>query len=256
MLNGNGSGNCLRYECVERLGIRNICTYLGSNLGDEDSFTIIGQKWAAILVANHIRLVCGGLGRGLMQIVGEEMLRLGGDVTAVTPVDLLNTEGKSNKITWQIDATVMGDFDKFVQEFLSELTQRGGSVQIVVRDMGIRKRLMYLFSDAFAALPGGIGTLEEVVEQLTWRQLGHHKKPIGILNHVGFYDPLFELFHNMRGRSLITEAQPIEYGVAHDIETLLPVMCGELESKGRFFKRPLMRELFAVTGNDHSTSQL
>ena len=122
--------------------------------------------------------------------------------------------------------------------------------------MGERKHIMFERADAFVALPGGVGTLEELVEQITWRQLGWHNKPIGIFNYNGFWDPLLELFHNMRQRLLVTDAQPIAYGVAHDVEEIIPVMCGEMQSRGRVYKRSdFSQQIFGTTYEVPSLSQ-
>lgn len=251
--NGNGAGR--KFECVKRLSIDSICVYLASNEGRDPSFGEIADRFGEILAENEVRLINGGGGRGCMRRIVKSILRHGGVVTSVTPVSLLETEGRNTDVSWHIDATQMGDFDAFIREVVAEQTRRGESLQIIVDDMGIRKKTMYALAKAFVALPGGVGTLEEIVEQITWRQLGRHGKPIGFLNHRGFYDPLLAFFRVLRNCDFVTEEQPIAYAVAHDVELMLPTMCGELESRGRVHKASLMNELFGVrTDNNINAS--
>lgn len=207
-----------RYECLIRLNIRSVCVYLGSNEGKDPTIAQAVWTFGAILAANKITLICGGGGRGLMRLLVESVIAHGGYVIAVTPRSLIENEGGNDKI----------------------------QNQIVVDNMHQRKMIMFNEACAFIAFPGGIGTLEELVEQLTWRQLGHHNKPICIYNHNGFWDPQLDMFHRMRRRNLITEAQPISYTVAHTVDKIIPVMCGEMESCGRVIKRPFDEKLFAV----------
>lgn len=213
------------YQCARRLKISSICVYLGSNEGDDPSFGAAVDEFGAILATNQIRLVCGGGGRGLMRRLVLSVIEHGGQVLAITPQFLVDSEGRNTN----------------VQE------------QIVTEGMHERKRLMFEQSDAFVALPGGVGTLEELVEQLTWAQLGRHNKPIGIYNHCGFWDPLLELFAQMRERMLITAKEPIRYGVAHKVSQIIPVMCGEMESLGRVHKID-RRTMQLFTGSNHQST--
>jgi uncharacterized protein (TIGR00730 family) len=94
--------------------------------------------------------------------------------------------------------------------------------RIITRDMHERKRIMFARADAFVALPGGIGTLEELVEQLTWAQLGRHKKPILIVNIDGFWDPLCALLDHMEKLQFIRSGLTINLLVADRVEDILP----------------------------------
>ena len=111
-----------------------------------------------------------------------------------------------------------------IPEFLSakEIALKRVQELIVTDDMHERKRLMFERSDAFVALPGGIGTLEELVEQLTWSQLGRHKKPILFANINGFWDPLCELLDHMQDNGFIHSASNFEYLLADKVEDILP----------------------------------
>jgi uncharacterized protein (TIGR00730 family) len=127
--------------------------------------------------------VYGGGGLGLMGEIARTVLANGGHVTGIIP------------------------------EFLSkkERMLRDAHEMIVVDDMHQRKKLMFDKSDAFVALPGGIGTLEELVEQLTWAQLGRHTKPIVLVNTDGFWAPFLELLHHMRREAFIRQVMDVTF---------------------------------------------
>lgn len=139
-----------------------VCVYCGSATGNSPVYAEQARQLAATLANNNIRLVYGGGNVGLMGIIATEVMRLGGQVTGVIPQQLLDMEVGHTTIT----------------------------EQHVVADMHERKALMAKLSDGFIAMPGGIGTLEELFEMLTWGQLGFHFKPVGLLNVNGFYDTL------------------------------------------------------------------
>jgi uncharacterized protein (TIGR00730 family) len=106
--------------------------------------------------------------------------------------------------------------------------------QVVVADMHARKRTMFERADGFVALPGGLGTLEEVVEQLTWAQLGRHKKPILIANINGYWDPLLALIEHMRAIKFVPSAFDVDFLVASRVEDILP----KLRSAARKIAEP------------------
>jgi uncharacterized protein (TIGR00730 family) len=134
-----------------------------------------------------------------MGALAEAVLDGGGRVTGVIPDFLVNRE-----------------------HMLVRVQER-----IVTRDMHERKRIMFERADAFVALPGGIGTLEELVEQLTWAQLGRHRKPILILNVQGFWDPLCALIDHMRRLEFIREGLSVRLLVADRVEEILPKLLAE-----------------------------
>jgi uncharacterized protein (TIGR00730 family) len=189
--------------------IRSLCVYLGSNIGDDLSLKSAIWDFGLILAKKNIRLICGGGARGLMKELVLAVKSQNGSITSITPKKLFDVEGTSSVI----------------------------DEQLIVESMGERKYKMYELSDAFVAFPGGVGTLEELVEQLTWRQLGNHNKPVVIYNHSGFWDSLLDLFHVMRKHELITEDRPIEYGVAHNVSQIIPLLMGKEKSCGRLNKR-------------------
>jgi hypothetical protein len=143
-------------------GIRSICVYCGANAGALQDYAAAARRTAAVLSENGIAIVYGGGSVGLMGILADAALACGGSVIGVIPEHLTAREIAHDRLT--------------------ELH--------VVRSMHERKALMMKLSDAFIALPGGLGTLEELFEILTWNQLGLHAKPCGLLNVRGYYDPL------------------------------------------------------------------
>ena len=116
-----------------------------------------------------------------------------------------------------------GDVTGIIPQFLTkrEIANRRGDL-IVTRDMHDRKQRMFDLADAFVALPGGVGTLEEVVEQMTWAQLGTHKKPILLANINGFWEPLCMLLDHMTAREFIRPGLSVNYLVADKVEDILP----------------------------------
>ncbi len=175
--------------------INALCVYCGSSPGTDPAFVETARSFGKILAENGIRLVYGGGSTGLMGALAEAVLKHGGDVTGIIPEFLTNRERPR----------------RLAQE------------QIVTRDMHERKRTMFDRADAFVALPGGLGTLEELVEQMTWAQLGRHKKPILIANINGFWDPLLALIDHMRGLGLVpVPAHGVDLLVAERIEDILP----------------------------------
>ncbi len=174
--------------------IRNICVYCGSGPGTDPRFVTAATAFGAILADNDIGLVYGGGSVGLMGAAAAATLAKGGRVTGIIP------------------------------EFLSNRERPFSDAQelIVTRDMHERKRIMFERSDAFVALPGGVGTLEELVEQLTWAQLGRHKKPILAANIGGFWDPLCALLDHMQKLAFIRPGLSVTLLVADKVEDILP----------------------------------
>ena len=163
--------------------IRNICVYCGSNVGINPAYADAARTLGRAMAEAGIGLVYGGGGLGLMGEIARTVLAHGGRVTGIIP------------------------------EFLSkkERMLRDAHEMIVVDDMHQRKKLMFDKSDAFVALPGGIGTLEELVEQLTWAQLGRHTKPIVLVNTDGFWAPFLELLRHMRREDFIREVMDVTF---------------------------------------------
>ena len=174
--------------------IKTVCVYCGSGPGTNPHFTEGAKAFGKALAENNIRLVYGGGSLGLMGSVATSVLDHGGTVTGIIPEFLRKRENALTR----------------VQEM------------IVTPDMHERKRLMFERSDAFVALPGGVGTLEELVEQLTWKQLGRHAKPVLLANIDNFWEPLFSLLSHMRQTEFIRAGLSVDILKADRIEEILP----------------------------------
>jgi uncharacterized protein (TIGR00730 family) len=174
--------------------IKTVCVYCGSGPGTNPRFVEAAIALGKTFAENGVRLVYGGGSLGLMGAVAKSTLDHGGSVTGIIPEFLTARENAMAK----------------VQEM------------IVTPDMHERKRLMFERSDAFVALPGGIGTLEELVEQLTWQQLGRHSKPVLLANIDGFWEPLLALLAHMRATQFIRPTLTVDILKAERVEDILP----------------------------------
>ncbi|GGC72199.1 TIGR00730 family Rossman fold protein [Undibacterium terreum] len=158
--------------------MKSICVYCGSSAGASAVYTEAAQSLAKQFVDNDIALVYGGGNVGLMGVIADEVLRLGGKATGVIPKALMD----------------------------KEVGHTGLTQLHIVANMHERKAMMADLSDGFIAMPGGVGTLEELFEVFTWAQLGFHTKPIGVLNVDGFYNSLIAfLEHTVASRFLKAE---------------------------------------------------
>jgi uncharacterized protein (TIGR00730 family) len=174
--------------------IKTICVYCGSGPGSNPRFIEAAIALGKILAENRIRLVYGGGSIGLMGALATSVLDHGGTVTGIIPDFLTSRENALTR----------------AQEL------------VVTPDMHERKRLMFERSDAFVALPGGVGTLEELVEQLTWKQLGRHTKPVLLANVDGFWEPLLALLAHMRATQFIRPTLAVDVLKAERVEDILP----------------------------------
>ena len=174
--------------------IKTVCVYCGSGPGTNPHFMEAAVAFGKALAENGIRLVYGGGSLGLMGAVATSVLDHGGTVTGIIP-----------------------DFLKVRENALTRVQE-----MIVTPDMHERKRLMFEHSDAFVALPGGVGTLEELVEQLTWKQLGRHEKPVLLANVDNFWEPLFALLAHMRSTQFIRSGLSVDILKAERVEDILP----------------------------------
>ena len=180
--------------CAPMTSIRAVCVYCGSSAGTDPTFVEAARALGRSLAENRIRLIFGGGSIGLMGALAGSVLAHGGHVTGVVPEFLVNKEHMLPN----------------AQEI------------IVTRDMHERKRIMFERADAFVALPGGLGTLEELVEQLTWAQLGRHRKPILLANIAGFWDPLLELLDHMNALGFLHSFNRLNYSIVDRVEDVLP----------------------------------
>ena len=159
--------------------MKSLCIYCGSSIGASAVYADAARALARAMVDENINLVYGGGNVGLMGVIADEVLRAGGEATGVIPKALLDKE--------------VGHL---------ALTRLH-----IVKDMHERKAMMAELSDGFIAMPGGIGTLEELFEVFTWYQLGFHDKPIGLLNVDGFYDGLISFLGHVVEQGFLKAAQ-------------------------------------------------
>ncbi|HEY6833735.1 MAG TPA: TIGR00730 family Rossman fold protein [Pseudolabrys sp.] len=176
--------------------IRKICVYCGSGPGTDPAFVEGARAFGEILAKSGIGLVYGGGAIGLMGAIAYSVLDNGGQVTGIIPEFLMTREK----------------------------ALRGTHEMIVTKDMHERKRMMFEMADAFVTLPGGVGTLEEVVEQMTWAQLGRHKKPILLANINGFWEPLCALLDHMKTTQFIRSDLSFDLLVADKVVDILPLL--------------------------------
>ncbi len=176
--------------------IRSICVYCGSGKGQDPAYARAAQDLGRSMADAGIRLVYGGGSVGLMGMVASSVMEHGGSVTGIIP--------------------------RFLQE--REVMLSSVDELIVTEDMHERKRMMFERSEAFIALPGGIGTLEEVVEMMTWAQLGQHRKPVLLANINDFWKPLHTLLDHMRADGFIRSGMEVDYLVADHVSEILPAL--------------------------------
>lgn len=191
---------------------RNVCVFCGSGPGRNPAYVAAAKSFGTALAQSGMGLVYGGGSLGLMGEVARAVLAAGGRVTGIIP-------------------TFLSEKERMLKE-VDEL--------IVTEDMHERKRLMFERSDAFVALPGGIGTLEELVEQLTWAQLGRHDKPIVLANIEGFWAPLLGLLSHMRAEAFIRAGLEVRLNVVDSAEAIAPFLA----------------RAFAAGAGDHTDSEI
>ena len=173
--------------------MQSLCVYCGSSFGISPRYADAARAMGAAMAERGITLVYGGGNVGLMGTIADEVLRRGGKVTGVIPQALLD----------------------------KEVGHRGLTQLHVVKNMHERKALMADLSDGFIAMPGGIGTLEELFEVFTWSQLRFHDKPVGILNAEGYYDALLGFISHMVGQGFLQADQAALLMAAPDPRALL-----------------------------------
>jgi len=173
-----------------------ICVYCGSCFGIRPEYAALATAFGTACARRGLTLVYGGGNVGLMGLVADAALSSGGNVIGVIPKSMI----------------------------ASGLAHNGLSELIVVETMHERKSRMAELSDAFVALPGGIGTLEEVAEIFTWLQLGLHLKPVGLLNAEGFYEPLLQFLAQMRDHRFLASEHHDRLTVSGEVEPLLDAL--------------------------------
>jgi uncharacterized protein (TIGR00730 family) len=173
--------------------MRRLCVYCGSRPGSQPDYTEAAQHLARALVKRHIELVYGGASVGTMGVLADTVLAAGGHVIGIIPQAIVGRE----------------------------VVHRGLSDLRIVTSMHERKALMAELSDGFIALPGGLGTLDEVFEILTWGQLGLHQKPCGLLNIRGYYRGLIDFLDHAVSERFITDVHRAMLLVEEEPERLI-----------------------------------
>ena len=179
--------------------IRSICVYCGSSPGNNDLYLKAGHTLGRAIAQTGLQLVYGGGGKGIMGAVADGALRSGGKVTGIIPRFLMAKEATQ---------AALQRLDEF----------------IVTENMHERKHMMFEKSDAFVALPGGIGTVEEIIEIMTWAQLGHHRKPIVFANVGGFWNPMLALLDHMRAEGFFHTGHLVNPLVVDAAEAIVPAI--------------------------------
>lgn len=189
-------------ELLKLTGIKSICVYCGSQPGTNEAYVHAAEALGALMANAGIGLVYGGGAKGIMGTLAQSVLTNGGVVTGIIPQFLVDKES--------------------AEASLSGLTHA-----IITEDMHTRKHEMFQRADAFIALPGGLGTLEEITEIMTWAQIGRHQKPIAFANIDGFWDPLLRLLDHMRQEGFIHTANRVRPIVETDPEKLVAAIVAQ-----------------------------
>ena len=175
---------------------RSVCVFCGSAPGVSQEYTRATREFARVAVERGLRVVYGGASVGLMGVLADAVLAMNGEVVGVIPGALVDRE----------------------------IAHRGLTELHVVGTMHERKAMMAQLADAFVALPGGLGTLEELFEVWTWSQLGIHSKPCALLNTAGYYDPLIDFLDHAVEEGFVRERQRSTLIVSSDPDELLELL--------------------------------
>jgi len=180
------------------MDLRSVCVYCASSPTSDASIEAEVRAFGREIAARGVRLIYGGSSRGLMGAIADETLAAGGKVTGVMPKAL---QGR-------------------------EAAHRGLTELKVVDSMHEREQLMFDLADGFVAFPGGFGTLEEIIEMITWKQMGIHGKPIVVANLGGYFDPLLEQLEVARRHGFARREDKILFGVADSTKAVLTFLEG------------------------------
>jgi uncharacterized protein (TIGR00730 family) len=183
--------------------VKSVCVYCGASVGASETFLKIATDVGRALGENRVRLIYGGGGIGLMGAVADAALAAGGEVFGIIPEHLEQ----------------------------AELGHRGLTELKIVDSMHTRKRMMFDLSDAFIVLPGGMGTLDETFEIITWRQLGMHDKPIILVNHEGYWDPFLDLIDHVIDNGFARPAARQLFSVVSGVGRLFDLLEGEPQTR-------------------------
>lgn len=173
--------------------MKSVCVYCGSNPGRQPAYANAANELAEALVERNLQLIYGGARLGIMGALADRVLALGGEVMGVIPEDLRD----------------------------KEIAHTGLTKLHITKSMHDRKTMMVSLADAFVAMPGGVGTLEELFEVWTWGQLGLHEKPCGLLNVAGYFDSLSEFLAHTVAEEFVKAPHLDMLAVESNANTLL-----------------------------------
>lgn len=180
------------------MDLRSICVYCGSSPVSEPVIEAEIRAFGREIAARGVRLIYGGASRGLMGALADEVLKAGGKVVGVIPKALQGRE-----------------------------TPHPGLTELrIVDSMHEREQLMFDLSDGFVAFPGGFGTMEEIIEMITWKQMGIHGKPIVIANILGYFDPLLRQFETAIEKKFARKEDRILFAIADTTKAILTFLEG------------------------------
>jgi uncharacterized protein (TIGR00730 family) len=185
--------------------MKSVCVYCGSSLGATNDYVDAANALGQLLAARGLRLIYGGGAVGLMGTTADAVLANGGTAIGIIPQLLMNREVGHTGLT--------------------ELH--------VVPDMHTRKRMMAEMADAFLTLPGGLGTFEELFEIWTWRQLGYHDKPIGLLNLNGYYNPLIQFLSSAEKQGFVRQSNLDYVRIDGDLYRLMDQLSADYEASSK-----------------------
>ena len=186
--------------------IRSVCVYCGSSPGRNGLYLEAGTTLGRAIADAGLRLVYGGGTKGIMGAVAAGAAERGGRIIGIIPRFLIRKEAGEHA-------------PQALDEF------------VVVENMHERKHRMFEESDAFVALPGGVGTLEEIVEIMTWAQLGRHRKPIVFANVAGFWNPMLALIDHMRAEGFVHTGHLVQPIVVDDAAGIVPALLAAAEPR-------------------------
>lgn len=176
--------------------LKALCVFCGSQVGNDRRYTEAAERLGKLLARERVRLIYGGGGIGLMGVLARSVLHAGGQAVGVVP--------------------------GFLRAL--EVQQQGLTELIVTETMHERKFLMYDMADAFAVLPGGIGTLEEITELISWRHLGVHVKPIVLIDVANYWKPFVELIEHAVSEGFAAQAVRRDFALVECIKDVLPAV--------------------------------
>jgi uncharacterized protein (TIGR00730 family) len=187
--------------------VKAVCVYCGSSPGHDAAYVEAGEQFGAALAAAGLKLIFGGGTTGVMGALAQGALKGGGQVGAIIPKFLIGRETANTALTLFKDLTV-------------------------TETMHERKQMMFDRSDAFVALPGGIGTVEEIVEIMTWSQLGQHRKPMVFANINGFWDPMLVLLDHLHRTGFIHSSRLLQPIVVDRVDAIIPAIAAAAAKAG------------------------